>query len=99
MPDLSYLQSLLLTPKDKSTVLIAIDFERKWKTGDVTEVGLSTLDMSDISSTTLATPGGTLAYVDTLTGRIDSYHLRIARWYRWVNVFPCGSSSPLNVLT
>lgn len=78
MPDLSY---LLFTTKDKSTVLIAIDFERNWKTGVVTEVGLSTLDMSDVSSTTLATPGAALAYVDTLTDRIDSYHLRIAQWY------------------
>ena len=88
---LDRLRQLLSTADTRSIVFIAIDFELKWNTEEVTEIGLSVLNMDEISSTTRATPMSPLSYATTLAGHIKSYHLRTAQYYKWVNRFPPGS--------
>lgn len=86
------LRGLLSEVDTSSIVIIAIDFELTWNTKEVTEVGLSILNMDNVSSTTLATPMSPLSYADNLAKHIKSYHLRTAQYYKWVNRFPPGSN-------
>ena len=90
--DLDRLRGLLSEVDTSSIVIIAIDFELTWNTKEVTEVGLSILNMDNVSSTTLATPMSPLSYADNLAKHIKSYHLRTAQYYKWVNRFPPGSN-------